>query len=269
MTNRLEPIVTQKVREIAALKSQVLETPDHAIAHLMQGRQRRTSGKSFKQSLSGDTLAVIAEIKRRSPSKGVLAAIPDPQGLAKTYSAGGANAISVLTDEQFFGGSGSDLSAVATALSAIPTPILCKDFILDPIQIAQAIARGADAILGVVSILRSRTSNVLTQAAQMGIDILVEVHDERELDLALAAGAEIIGVNNRDLKTFEIDAECALRLVERIPKDKIRIAESGILSPQLARDYHQAGFDAVLIGEALVTATDPADFIGACQNGMS
>jgi len=118
------------VREIAALKSQVVETPNHAIAHLMQGRQRRTSGKSFKQALRGDTLAVIAEIKRRSPSKGVLAEITDPSELAKIYSAGGANAISVLTDERFFGGSGADLSAVAMALSASPIPTLCKDFFL-------------------------------------------------------------------------------------------------------------------------------------------
>ena len=146
------------------------------------------------------------------------------------------------------------------------TPILRKDFVLDVSQISQAVVAGADAILAIVAVLGKETRTILNAAKAMGIEVLVEVHTEAELNLALESGAEIIGVNNRDLTTFKVDSGRAFDLVSLIPKGIISVAESGIREARLARDYHQAGFDAVLIGEALVTSVVPEQFIGACRD---
>ena len=266
MINRLQPIIAQKEREVAALKAQLSNEPEHLIAQLLQGKKQRESAKNFKKALSGSSLAVIAEIKRRSPSKGDLAPIANPTDLATTYVAGGANAISVLTDELFFGGNLADLNQVAAALSEQATPILRKDFIIDAVQIAEAIAAGADAILCIVAVMGKQTKTIIEQAKAMNIDVLVEVHNQKELEIAITSGAEIIGVNNRDLSTFEIDTERALQLLEAIPKSIVKVAESGILMPELAQRYYCAGFDAVLIGEALVKSKNPEYFIRACRN---
>lgn len=266
MTNRLEPIIVQKKREVDALKALLTAQPTHDIAQILQGKKGYTGIKNFKQALRLSTLAVIAEIKRKSPSKGQLAAIQDPTVLAAAYVDGGANALSILTDECFFGGSLADLTRVATLLRDQPNPILRKDFIIDEVQIAEAISAGADAILCIVAVLGSRTKAILNAAQSMGIQALVEVRDHHELDMAIASGAEIIGINNRDLTTFEIDTEQALRLVERIPQHIIRVAESGIVEPKLAQTYYHASFDAVLIGEALVKSNHPGVFIEACKN---
>ena len=264
MTNRLKPIIAQKQREVSTLQQLVRDDPNQVMAQVVRGHLKRTSPKSFKQVLSDPGLSVIAEIKRRSPSKGALAPIAMPLNLAKSYVLGGAKAISVVTDEVFFGGSITDLQAIALGLQEVPTPILRKDFIIDALQIAQAVASGADAILAIVALLGQQTKNILDTAKAMGIEVLVEVHDRAELDIALHAGAEIIGVNNRDLMTFQIDTERALKLVEHIPTSHIRVAESGIVTPELAKAYHRAGFDAVLIGEALVLSASPDTFIRAC-----
>lgn len=265
MTNRLDPIIAQKQREIADLQAFLQAHPDHAIAQLLQGTLPPPIRKGFKQALQGPDLAVIAEIKRKSPSKGDLASIVDPIALAKTYLDGGAAALSILTDEVFFKGHLTDLTAVSQACAHTRTPILRKDFILDVSQIAEAVVAGADAILAIVAVLGTETNAILQAAKALGIAVLVEVHTEAELELAIACGADIIGVNNRDLTTFQLDCQRAMDLVSLIPAGIIRVAESGIHDPELARAYHQLGYDAVLIGEALVTTQQPAQFIHRCQ----
>lgn len=269
MMNSLQLILLQKQREVVALKALIHAQPEHVIAKLLRGQIRRVSLKNFKNVLRSNVLTVIAEIKRKSPSKGTLATIKDPTLLAKAYIDGGASALSVLTDELFFGGTLHDLKSVADSVSDKSHPVLRKDFIIDPIQIAEAIVAGADAILCMVSALGQQTKVIIDAAKMMGIDVLVEVHDYAELEVALQCGAEIMGVNNRDLSTFQIDTERALQLVEHIPTHIIKVAESGILQPELARRYYCAGFDAVLIGEALVTTTNPKKFIRACCHASS
>lgn len=265
MTNRLEPIIQQKKIEVATLYNVIKAQPDHIINKILAGEIKRTAGNLFKRSLCRSTLAVIAEIKRKSPSKGELAPINNPIELADKYIQGGANALSILTDSKFFGGSLDDLTSVIAKLNHKPTPILRKDFIIDEIQIAETIAAGADAILCIVAVHGNNTGAILKHAATMGIDVLVEVHNEAELDIALENNAEIIGINNRNLNTFEVDPETAYRLKKLIPDDIITVAESGMTQPQDANNYRQAGFNAVLIGEALVKSTNPQQFIRACQ----
>ena len=266
MTNRLHPIILQKQREVIALKSCLRNQPSHPIHAILQGNIKRHLKKSFKNSLMVNVLSIIAEIKRKSPSKGTLTTIADPMVLANTYVAGEASALSILTDETFFGGTLEDLTQVAIEIKDKPQPILRKDFIIDEIQIAESIEAGADAILCIVAVLGNRLKNILLAAAEMDIDVLVEVHNHQELEIALESGAEIIGVNNRNLNTFALDTDRAFKLLEEIPKEIIRVAESGILIPELAQSYHKAGFNAVLIGEALVKANDPADFMRACRD---
>ena len=192
--------------------------------------------------------------------------------MAKRYAEGGASAISILTDTSFFGGHLSDLQDVASHFrsplqaSAKTIPLLRKDFIIDPIQLAEARLAGADAVLAIVAVLGKQTSTIITAAKAMGLDVLVEAHTEAELELAVASGADLIGVNNRDLNTMLIDTEQALRLRQQIPEHICKVAESGILVPELAKRYRQAEFDAVLIGEALVTTDDPQHFMEACRD---
>ena len=269
MNNKLQSIILEKKREVIALEKMIELYPNHLIARLLRGETIRTVQKSFKKILGADGLSIIAEIKRRSPSKGFLAGIPDPLLLAKAYIAGGANALSILTDELFFGGSLHDLTLVAQYLQTSAVPILRKDFVIDHIQIAEAIMAGADAILAIVAVLGEKTIDLSHTAKAMGIEVLVEVHDESELEIALQSDAQLIGINNRNLKTMQINTDTAFQLVEKIPAHIIKVAESGILDPALARAYHQAGFDAVLIGEALVTSNDPKQFIRACCYGNS
>jgi indole-3-glycerol phosphate synthase len=203
-----------------------------------------------------DELSVIAEIKRRSPSKGDLDRDLDPATLATRYLAGGASCLSVLTDEEFFGGSVADLQA---ARSAVSVPVLRKDFTVDPRDVADARLMGADAVLLIVAALDTTELAELHQLAEsLGLDVLVEVHDEPELEAALAAGATIVGVNQRDLMTFEVDHERAVRVGKAIPDDIVRIAESGVRGADDARRLRDAGFDAVLVGETLVVADDPS-----------
>lgn len=266
MTSLLEEIIAQKHAEVASLRYIVQQQPNHPIALLLNGTTLPSIDKSFKQALQQSKLAVIAEIKRRSPSKGTLAEIGDPLLAAHCYLAGGANALSILTDQQFFGGSLTDLTTIAQGIKRQPQPILRKDFIIDAIQIAEAAHAGANAVLAIVTVLKQQTKSIVAAAKQMNIEVLVEIQDETELAIAIAAEAEIIGINNRDLATFQVDPERALNLVTHIPKNLVKIAESGIISPKMARTYHQAGFDAVLIGEALIKATKPESFIQACKH---
>jgi indole-3-glycerol phosphate synthase len=261
--NKLDKIIAQKKIEVATLQELIAKNKQHPIAKILEMGSNQANTK-FKTALTTDKLAIIAEIKRRSPSKGNLAEIADPIKLAEEYAKGGANALSILTDKEFFAGSIEDLSIVAKETTL---PILRKDFIIDPLQIAEAVYAGADAILLIVAALGKNTKALLAETKRLGLSALVEVHNEAELNIALESGAEIIGINNRDLTTFIIDTHTALHLGEKTPKNIIKIAESGILHAHLAHTYYQAGFNGVLMGEALVTSADPAAFIRACKHG--
>lgn len=264
MTNRLDPIILQKQREVKALYQCIDEHPTHPIAQLHRHEISYSSQNSFKAALKQEKLSVIAEIKRKSPSKGELASIADPLVLAKRYLNGGASALSILTDTPFFGGSLDDLNKVALD-HHISIPLLRKDFIIDPIQIAESALAGADAILAIVAVLNNNTKFILNAAKTFGMAVLVEIHNKQELDIALDYGAEMIGVNNRNLKAFEVNTDLAFELIQHIPKDIIKVAASGIAHPELALEYRQAGFDAVLMGESLVCSENPESFIRACH----
>ena len=263
MINKLEPIILQKKCEVADLYQRLQQ--EHLIAKIMQGEYEPKQIPRFKEILRADLLTVIAEIKRKSPSKGSLATIVNPVDLAKCYIAGGASAISILTDQTFFSGHLNDLIAVTEITHQQNIPVLRKDFIIDKIQIAEAAVAGASAILLIVAVLGKKMQALLEFARSIHLDVLVEIHDHAELQIALDCGAEIIGVNNRNLKTFAVDTQQALQLVAAIPDNILKVAESGITDPLLAREYDAAGFDAVLIGESLVKSANPESFIQACR----
>lgn len=200
--------------------------------------------------------AVIAEIKRRSPSKGALNADLDPAVMARAYAEGGAAALSVLTDVEFFGGSPDDLRS---ARSAVALPVLRKDFTVSAHDVADARLMGADCLLLIAAALGAAELKELhALAVEIGLEVLVEVHDEHELAVALDAGASIVGVNQRDLITFAVDHDRALRMAGLIPRDVVRVAESGVRGADDAGALAAAGYDAVLVGETLVIADDPA-----------
>ena len=205
--------------------------------------------------LAGDGVAVIAEVKRRSPSKGDLAPITDPAALAADYEAGGAHCISVLTEERRFGGSLDDLAAVR---AAVEIPVLRKDFVVTSYQLWEARAFGADMVLLIVAALDQNALVALVERAEsLGLTPLVEVHDELELEVALKAEATMVGVNQRDLYTFEVDHARAVRMAKVIPDGVVKIAESGVRGPHDLIAYANCGADAVLVGESLVTGGDP------------
>lgn len=224
---------------------------------LVAAARRTGAPRPFRDALvTGDGgVAVIAEVKRRSPSKGDLAAGLDPAALARSYAAGGAAALSVLTDGEFFGGSAADLGA---ARAATALPVLRKDFTVDARDVADARLMGADAVLLIVAALDpAELADLHTLAGDLGLAALVEVHDEAELDVALGIGATVVGVNQRDLVTFEVDHERAIRVGREIPEGVVKVAESGIRGAADAAQLADAGFDALLVGETLVTAPDP------------
>lgn len=198
---------------------------------------------------------LIAEVKRSSPSKGALAAIADPAALALDYEAGGASAISVLTEQRRFGGSLADLDAVR---AAVRIPVLRKDFMVEEYQFWEARAHGADIVLLIVAGLdQPELIDFLALARGLGMTPLVEVHDEDEIARALAAGADVIGVNARNLKTLEVDRDVFARVASKIPSSCVRIAESGVRSPEDVATYGSQGANAVLVGEALVVGSHP------------
>jgi indole-3-glycerol phosphate synthase len=205
--------------------------------------------------LRGAGSSVIAEVKRRSPSKGDLAEIPDPAELATRYAAGGAAAISVLTEERRFGGSLADLRAVR---AAVDVPLLRKDFMVEPYQLLEARAAGADLVLLIVAALDDETLHRLhDEARELGLAVLVEVHDEVETERAVDLGAELVGVNARNLRTLDVDPGAFARLAPLVPGDRVLVAESGITGPDDVATYVGLGARAVLVGEALVRDGDP------------
>ncbi|MCC8927685.1 indole-3-glycerol phosphate synthase TrpC [Rhodococcus sp. BGS-1C] len=206
-------------------------------------------------ALHEDGIGVIAEVKRASPSKGALADIGDPAKLAQAYEQGGARIISVLTEERRFHGSLADLDAVRKAVNI---PVLRKDFIVGPYQIHEARAHGADVILLIVAALeQDALASLLDRTESLGMTALVEVHTEAEADRALEAGASVIGINARNLKTLEIDRDSFGRIAPGLPSEVIRVAESGVRGTADLLAYAGAGADAVLVGEGLVTSGDP------------
>lgn len=212
--------------------------------------------KDFAGALRRPGLAVIAEMKQRTPTMGVLADRYSPADLAVVYTEGGAAALSVLTHMASFGGRPEH---VQVAREATDLPILRKDFITDPFEIAEARASGADAVLLIVAALQgSQLAELLAVARSRGVAALVEVHDEREASAALESGAAIVGVNHRDLRTFDIDLSLTGRLRKVIPNEVVLVAESGIHSADDARRLHEAGADAILVGEELMRSPDPA-----------
>src|SRR3954462_266744 len=232
----------------------------------LKGRAGKApAAKDGVAALRGDGVKVICEVKRSSPSKGALAAIADPAALAADYEAGGAAVISVLTEQRKFGGSLADLEAVR---ARVDIPVLRKDFIVTAYQLWEARAYGADLALLIVSALdQDALVSLVERAESIGLTPLVEVHDEEEVERAVAAGARVIGVNARNLKTLEVDRDNFARVAPAIPGHIVKIAESGVRGPHDLIAYANDGADAVLVGESLVTGRDPrtavADLVAA------
>jgi indole-3-glycerol phosphate synthase len=218
--------------------------------------------RDFRAALSDPAgVSVIAEIKRRSPSKGALFPDLDPASLAKSYVAGGAACLSVLTDVEFFGGSVADLQA---ARAAVDVPVLRKDFTVSERDVLDARIMGADAVLLIAAALAtSELARFRELAVSVGLTALVEVHDEAELMRAIAAGADVIGVNQRDLRTFDVDRELAARLAAKMPDGVVKVAESGIRDAGDVTRLSDAGYDAILVGESVVTSSTPTDAVRA------
>jgi indole-3-glycerol phosphate synthase len=246
--------------QILATKRQELEATRTTLPfdELLRRVRGRTPERNFRHALTASPRrpALIAELKRKSPSKGLLRARFDPPRLAQELQSAGAAALSVLTDEHYFGG---HLDFLRDAQQFTELPVLRKDFIIDPYQIYEALAAGASAVLLIVRAVSTQQLSTLVQTAeQLRMDALVEVHDERELDTALAAGARVIGINHRDLQTFAIDLSLSTRLVPRIPSECCIVAESGLQTPADVLRMRALGVHALLIGEALMTAPSPA-----------
>jgi indole-3-glycerol phosphate synthase len=248
MPASLDQILESTRRSLDTLRSRGRELECRAAA--------AAPAPSFADALSGERVSLIAEVKRRSPSAGVIRGDLDPAAHAVAYAAAGAAAISVLTDGPFFGGSIEDLERVA---ATVRMPVLRKDFILDEAQIVEARAAGAAAVLLIVRALsRRRLGELLAATRSAGMDALVEVHTGPELEAAIEAGAMVVGVNSRDLDSFRVDVERTWRLLGRVPADRIAVAESGMASVADVERAAAAGADAVLIGTALSAAADPA-----------
>jgi indole-3-glycerol phosphate synthase len=245
--NVLDQILTAKQQEIEDLRPRSRELRSKA----EQVGPTRSFGAAMR---AGRHIALIAEFKRRSPSAGWIRRQASVAEFSKAYNDCGASAISVLTDEKFFAGTLSDLT---TARAHTDVPLLRKDFVLEEVQLFEARACGADAVLLIVRALdNERLSGLLTTARGIGLDVLVETHNADEIDRALHAGAEIIGVNNRDLANFTVDFELTSRLLAQIPRDVITVAESGVRSVADVARLAAAGIDAVLIGETVMRADD-------------
>ena len=253
-TDILGRIVETKRHEVEGLRDRVAE--------LRAAAESAEPARDFLGAVSGgESVAVIAEIKRRSPGAGPIRPDLDPLQLAPIFEAGGAAALSVLTDRDYFGGSLEDLS-VAGGLVGLP--VLRKDFLIDESQIYEARAAGADAILLIVRILDDARMRSLRQLAEeLGMTVLVEAHDGKEVDRGVAAGARVIGVNNRNLRTFETRLEVTLGLLDRIPRDVVLVSESGIRTREDVRLLGDKGVDAVLVGESLLRQSDPGAGVSA------
>ena len=256
---------------IAGVLEDLKEREDRVpLSRVKQMEQAVPEGKDALGALRGrdGAVKIISEVKRSSPSKGALAQIPDPAALASMYEAGGASVVSVLTEERRFHGSLADLDAVR---AAVDIPILRKDFIVTPYQIHEARAHGADLVLLIVAALEQNALvSLLERTRSLGMEALVETHSRLEALRALEAGASIIGVNARNLKTLEVDRSTVEQVIDVIPQDVVAVAESGVAKAHDVFEYAKWGADAVLVGEALVTSGDPRasiqDMVSAGQH---
>jgi indole-3-glycerol phosphate synthase len=252
MPVRLEEILSSTRQKLPALQDR-----RESLERALDGSH--VTHPSFRAALRRPSIAVIAELKRRSPSAGSIREDLDPGDRAALYAGHGAAAISVLTNGPYFGGSIQDLRVAAQRCTL---PVLRKDFILDEVQVLEARAAGASAVLLIVRVLgRSRLTSLLHYGARLGLDALVEVHTPAELDIALESNAHVIGVNSRDLDTFTVDVRGAWELLARIPGDRIAVAESGISTQGDVSRVAESGADAVLIGTALSAAESPAQLL--------
>jgi len=246
----LDQILVARRRRLDASRARV------PLSELQRGAEARSDLRDFAEALRGPALRVIAELKRASPSRGVLRVDFRPAEIARGYEAAGAAALSVLTEEDFFSGSLEDL---CQARAAVALPVLRKDFVIEDYQVYEAAAAGADAVLLIVAALGAgELPRLIELSHSLRLAALVEVHTEEELQRALDAGARIVGVNNRNLKTLEVDLETSFRLREKIPATCPAVSESGIRTADDLKRLSAAGFDAVLIGERFMTEADPA-----------
>ena len=256
---------------IAGVRQDLKEREDRVpLARIKEMETQVPEAKDALGALRGrdGAVKIISEVKRSSPSKGALAAIPDPAALASTYEAGGVTVISVLTEQRRFNGSLADLDAVR---AAVDIPILRKDFIVTPYQIHEARAHGADLVLLIVAALEQNVLvSLLERTRSLGMEALVETHSRLEALRAMEAGASIIGVNARNLKTLEVDRSTVEQVIDVIPQDVVAVAESGVANAHDVFEYAKWGADAVLVGEALVTSGDPRasiqDMVSAGQH---
>ena len=242
------------LERIVAARRRVVEELEDSAESWDRAARAQTPPRDFRAALAAGGMSLIAEIKRRSPSKGDLAPWLDPGEIASSYERGGARAVSVLTEPEFFGGSPDDVDAARRATSV---PVLWKDFVLDPVQIDQARAVGADAVLLIVRMTPSELPLLVAEARSWGMCPLVEIFDEDDLEVALDAGADVVGVNHRDLETFEEDPTATLRLRKLVPDDVVLVAESAIRTRDDVRALEDIGVQAMLVGEAIVTSGDP------------
>jgi indole-3-glycerol phosphate synthase len=261
-----DPRVATYLDRIVAAHREAARADTRLLDSLIGEARALPPTRGFAAALGAAGLSVIAEVKRRSPAKGELDARLDPAALARAYERGGAACLSVLTDREFFGGSPDDLRA---ARGATALPVLRKDFTVAAADVCDARLMGADAVLLIVAALDdTELRDFHALAGDLGLDALVEVHDEAELDRALAVDARLVGVNQRDLVTFEVDANRAVRVGRALAErggDVVCVAESGIRGPEDAAALAGAGFDAVLVGESLVTSGDPAAAVRALR----
>ena len=249
----LDEIVADVAIELAAKKRRM------PLTEMVRNAEAQSPPLDFTSALQGNSVRLIAEVKRASPSMGVIRPNFNPLEIAGIYGTNGAAAISILTEPKYFQGSLDYLRDIKKALAAKPIPLLRKDFITDPYQVFEARAYGADGILLIVAILTTeKLSELLQLSHQLGMMSLIEVHTERELDIAIRSNAKIIGINNRDLNTFKVDLQTTARLRPLIPPDRIVVSESGIKSRQNMQKLKEWGINAALIGEALMTAPDIA-----------
>lgn len=261
MRKYLDEIIANKKHEVERLIREVKCHPENSLNSIL--KEGREKSSRFSAALKKAHLSVIAEVKRRSPSLGELNSIANPAELAFQYCFGGAAAISVLTDQTYFGGSLDDLKMVAERLGiAYPkAATLRKDFIVHPLQLAQAVEVGADAVLLITRVLQKELKRFIELATYLGLEALVEIDDISQTDIAFKAGANIIGVNNRNLQTFQVDVSFSERIRPYLANVDITVAASGLTTAADARRMREAGYDAILVGEALVRSANPANLI--------
>ncbi len=252
----LAKIVEHKLAELPVRRLQ-LPAFERLASESVKGR------RNFREALLAQPPAIIAECKKASPSRGLLAASYDPAAIGQSYEEGGAAALSVLTDEPFFQGRLEDLVA---ARAAVSIPVLRKDFTVDEVHVVEAAAHGADAILLIAAILPAARLRTLRELARrFAMDAIVEVHDQAELDAAVESGADIIGVNNRNLRTFEVSLATSELLAQRIPEAAVRMSESGIFGPADVARLRCCGYDAFLVGEHLMKSGSPSEALQALR----